>query len=81
LVDQVNQSSKKERVLFFEHQGNRAVREGKWKLVAFDDKPWELYDFSNDRTAPSRSLTVSPKATRGKRKRKYFIIAKGVIPQ
>ena len=38
------------RMLFFEHQGNRAVRHGKWKLVAFDDGPWELYDLSIDRT-------------------------------
>ncbi|QDU62638.1 Arylsulfatase [Planctomycetes bacterium Pan216] len=39
-----------ERMLFFEHQGNRAVRAGKWKLVALDDEPWELYDFTSDRT-------------------------------
>jgi len=38
------------RMLFFEHQGNRAVRDGKWKLVALDDRPWELYDMSVDRT-------------------------------
>jgi arylsulfatase len=37
------------RTLFFEHQGNRAVRQGKWKLVALDDEPWELYDFLTDR--------------------------------
>lgn len=37
------------RTLFFEHQGNRAVRKGKWKLVALDDEPWELYDMSRDR--------------------------------
>lgn len=49
LVDQVNDGGG-ERTLFFEHQGNRAVRRGKWKLVAFDDKPWELYDVSIDRT-------------------------------
>jgi arylsulfatase len=36
-------------MLFFEHQGNRAVRSGKWKLVALDDQPWELYNFSVDR--------------------------------
>lgn len=39
-----------DRTLYFEHQGNRAVRSGKWKLVAFDDQPWELYDFTKDRT-------------------------------
>ncbi len=49
LIDQLNTGGP-ERTLFFEHQGHRAVREGNWKLVAFDDKPWELYDFSVDRT-------------------------------
>jgi arylsulfatase len=38
------------RILYFEHEGNRAVREGRWKLSALKDQPWELYDFSNDRT-------------------------------
>jgi len=36
--------------IFWEHEGNRAVREGKWKLVAKEDKPWELYDMEADRT-------------------------------
>lgn len=36
--------------LFWEHRGNRAVRSGKWKLVAMRDKPWELYDMQADRT-------------------------------
>jgi arylsulfatase len=30
--------------------GSRAVRTGNWKLVALPNKPWELYDFSKDRT-------------------------------
>ena len=50
LIEQLNQGTAEERTLFFEHQGNRAVRRGKWKLVALDDQPWELYDFSVDRT-------------------------------
>jgi len=37
------------RTLFFEHEGNRAVREYRWKLVSLKGKPWELYDFENDR--------------------------------
>ena len=49
LVDQINNGAEP-RVLFFEHQGNRAVRSGKWKLVALDDEPWELYDVTIDRT-------------------------------
>lgn len=36
--------------LFWEHEGNRAVRDGKWKLVAKEGKPWELYDMEIDRT-------------------------------
>ena len=37
--------------IFWEHEGNRAMREGKWKLVAKGAKsPWELYDIEADRT-------------------------------
>jgi arylsulfatase len=38
------------RTLFFEHEGNRAVRDGDWKLVALHGGPWELYDLAADRT-------------------------------
>ena len=48
LIGQLN-GEVADRTLFFEHQGNRAVRRGKWKLVALDDQPWELYDFTTDR--------------------------------
>lgn len=34
----------------WEHEGNRAIRQGKWKLVAQFRKPWELYDLEADRT-------------------------------
>ncbi len=42
--------------IFWEHQGNRAVRQGRWKLVAMRDAgtraagPWELYDIEADRS-------------------------------
>lgn len=36
--------------IFWEHEGNRAVREGPWKLVAKENQPWELYDIDADRT-------------------------------
>jgi arylsulfatase A-like enzyme len=39
-----------DRTLFWEHEGNRAVRDGKWKLVARHRGPWELYDIEADRT-------------------------------
>jgi arylsulfatase len=33
------------------HEGNRALRVGNWKIVAAGkDSPWELYDFSADRS-------------------------------
>jgi arylsulfatase A-like enzyme len=35
--------------LFWEHEGHRAVRDGKWKLVANKGLPWELYDLEADR--------------------------------
>lgn len=38
-------------VIFWEHEGNRAVRKGDWKLVANGPKgKWELYDLTKDRT-------------------------------
>ncbi|MEM1444294.1 MAG: arylsulfatase [Verrucomicrobiota bacterium] len=36
--------------LFFEHQGNAAIRDGKWKLVRPHRGEWELYDLEADRT-------------------------------
>jgi arylsulfatase len=36
--------------LFWEHEGNRAVRQGKWKQVAREGAEWELYDLKADRT-------------------------------
>lgn len=36
--------------IFWEHEGNRAVREGDLKLVALENKPWRLYDLANDRS-------------------------------
>ncbi len=38
------------RRIFMEHEDNRAVREGRWKLVALKDRPWELYDIEMDPT-------------------------------
>lgn len=35
--------------IFWEHQGNRAIRMGQWKLVSKRGGTWELYDLDADR--------------------------------
>lgn len=37
-------------MLFWEHEGNCAARDGKWKLVSAWPDTWELYDMEADRT-------------------------------
>ena len=46
------------RTLYWEHEGNRAIRAGDWKLVGLRDGPWELYNMKDDRTE-SRDLARS----------------------
>jgi arylsulfatase len=37
--------------IYWEHEGNRAIRSGRWKAVAVDPSGrWELYDMEADRT-------------------------------
>lgn len=36
--------------LAWEHEGNKALRTDKWKIVASKNEGWELYDIVNDRT-------------------------------
>lgn len=36
--------------LWWLHEGNRAIRSGRWKAVAGKDQPWELYDLETDRS-------------------------------
>jgi arylsulfatase len=60
--------------LYWEHEGNRAIRQGKWKLVSTPDKnphhwektnevpmdAWELYDLEVDRTELNNLATQHP---------------------
>jgi len=39
-----------DRKLYWEHMGNRAALDGKWKLVSRYPANWELYDLEADRT-------------------------------
>lgn len=50
--------------LFWEHEGNRAVRDGQWKLVAKENRPWELYDIDHDRTESKDLAKSEPERVR-----------------
>lgn len=53
--------------LFWEHEGSRAARLRKWKLVSADAGPWELFNLADDRSetrdlskqAPERVAALS----------------------
>jgi arylsulfatase A-like enzyme len=45
----LGQSFRRARPLFWEHEGNRAIRSGNWKLVSTYPDGWELYDLAADR--------------------------------
>ncbi len=40
----------REQPIFFEHEGNAAIRRGQFKLVRLHGQDWELYDMEADRT-------------------------------
>jgi arylsulfatase len=46
--------------MFWEHEGNAAVRMGQWKLVRNYPGAWELYDMENDRTELTDLAAAQP---------------------
>lgn len=46
---------------WFDHDGNRAIRIGDWKLVADHTQSWELFDLSKDRSETKNLAAVYPK--------------------
>ena len=50
LVPALDNEPVEREAIYWEHEGNRAVRRGDWKLVAFHEGPWELYHLARDRT-------------------------------
>ena len=46
--------------LWWNHDGNRAIRIGDWKLVADHTKPWELFNLANDRAENKNLASVYP---------------------
>jgi arylsulfatase len=50
--------------IFFAHEGNRAVRDGQWKLVMKYKGPWELYDIEADRTEQNDLIQQQPEVAK-----------------
>jgi arylsulfatase len=73
--------------LFWEHQGNRAVRMGDWKLVsrydgkAKKDGPWELYNLAEDRSElRDRAAEMPAKVTAMEAEYSNWATRAGVAP-
>ncbi len=82
----------RERPIFFEHEGNRAVRDGRCKLVSryrgswkapVDDLgPWELYDMIEDRTElTDLAARDAPRAERMAAAYDDYARRTGVVPR
>jgi len=65
----------KEKPLCWEHEGNRAVRVGDWKLVSEFPGPWELYNISEDRSE-TNNLVNKEKEIASDLEKKYLDWAK-----
>ena len=65
LVPVFKEDKMEDRMLFFEHLRNRAVRAGDWKLVAKKlEGPWELYNMKEDRTEMNNLIDQYPDKAR-----------------
>ena len=66
--------------IFFEHEGNRAARDGQWKLVAKGEQgPWELYDMTTDRAETHDLANEHPEKVKELRAR-LAAFAKQAVP-
>jgi arylsulfatase A-like enzyme len=63
LVPSFTKDLEEERTLWWLHEGNRALRSGRFKLVAAKGDPWELYDMSRDRSEMHNLASELPDTT------------------
>ncbi len=72
-----------QKALYFEHEGNKAVIEGDWKIVSnHPENQWRLYNLANDRTELNDLTKTYPK--RVKEMENLFLkwaSKVGVVPQ
>lgn len=67
--------------LYWEHEGNKAVRRGRWKLVCKFPGNWELYDLEADRTETRNLAAREPeRACRLRRLFARWAERCGVVP-
>lgn len=68
--------------MFWEHEGNGAMRDGQWKLVREYPRDWELYDMAADRTETT-DLAAKYPARVAEMKAQYEAWAQrcGVLPR
>lgn len=71
----------RERPLFWEHEGNAAVRDGRWKLVRNYPGAWELYDMVVDRTELNDLSTKhKPQVEKMVKAYREWVARVGVLP-
>jgi arylsulfatase len=61
----LGRSLRRTQPLFWEHEGNRAVRSGNWKLVSTYPDDWELYAMLPDRVERNNLAAERPDIARG----------------
>ena len=55
-----NKQWKRSQPIFWERAGNKAVRQGDWKLVSVRSDAWELYNIANDRGETQNVISANP---------------------
>ncbi|MCK4886551.1 MAG: arylsulfatase [Planctomycetes bacterium] len=77
LIPAFENDTNKDRLLYWEHEHNNAIRQGDWKLVLDSENTnsWELYNIKQDRCETNNLITQKPKIAK-QLKEKWFKWAK-----